>query len=107
MLQVARDVVDTLTLGKRATMKALLYARRVLAWSDARHALNRLYVDDYCVWLQSVSRTRLKRLAEHLDGIVTTLALPHLDLPLDYSDDDEDVEEDKEQEETPVLREQR
>lgn len=87
-LQVAHDVVDTLTLGKRATLKALLYARRALAWSDAKHALNRLYLDDYCVWLQTVSRTRLSRLAEHLREIVASLALIDLDLPLNWEDID-------------------
>lgn len=78
----ARDVADTLLLGKRATLKALLYAHRALTWSDTRHALARLYLDDYCVWLQRVSRTRLRRLATHVRALTDTLTLADLELPL-------------------------
>jgi len=93
-LACARDVADTLLLGKRATLKALLYAHRALTWSDTRHALTRLYLDDYCVWLQRVSRTRLHRLATHVHALVDALTLADLALPLhpdhDYDEDDDD-----------------
>ena len=94
-LACARDVADTLLLGKRATLKSLLYAHRALAWSDTRHALTRLYLDDYCVWLQRVSRTRLRRLATHVRALVDALALADLALPLHPDQHDEEEEDDE------------
>jgi len=84
--RVALDVADVLALGKRATLKTLLTARKALAWSDAHHALNRLYLDDYCAWLQTVPRSRLARLAEHVRTTAASLTLRDLDLPLDWED---------------------
>jgi hypothetical protein len=46
------DVCRVLLLGRRCVLKCLLRLRAVLGRSDCHFALNKLYVDDYCVWVQ-------------------------------------------------------
>ena len=57
-------------LGKRGIVRALLETRRLLEKHDTRHYLNRLYVDDYCVWVQRISDNKVLSLLEHMEGVV-------------------------------------
>lgn len=41
-------------LGKRAILKCLLDMKKTFQFDETRHALNRLYIDDYCIYVQSV-----------------------------------------------------
>ena len=38
--------------GTRPVLKMMLQAREFFAKSESRYLLNRLWLDDYCVWLQ-------------------------------------------------------
>eukprot|EP00899_Mesostigma_viride_P019325 jgi/Mesvir1/27394/Mv07197-RA.1 len=73
--KVLEDVVDVLTLGRRAILRAMLAIRRTLEYSDARYLLNRLYLDDYCVWLQAVKKTALRRVAADMAAAVASLTV--------------------------------
>jgi protein SHQ1 len=47
-----RDVVILLKLGKKACLRALLKIREILQRDEILYILTRLYLDDYCVWIQ-------------------------------------------------------
>ncbi|KAJ3247057.1 Hsp90 cochaperone shq1 [Chytriomyces hyalinus] len=51
--KVIEDVAVLLKLGKRALLKALLGVRRTLRGDEACFVFDRLYVEDYCLWIQS------------------------------------------------------
>ena len=46
------DVETLLRKGARPVLKMMLQAREIFAKSESRYLLNRLWLDDYCVWLQ-------------------------------------------------------
>ena len=50
--KVLADVAKLLFLGKRAVLKCLLRIRAVFEHTDTHYLLNKLYVDDYCTWMQ-------------------------------------------------------
>jgi len=57
-----RDVVTILSMGKRSILRALLGVKRLLDKSDPRFYHSKLFIDDYCVWIQSYSNYRLRSL---------------------------------------------
>jgi hypothetical protein len=57
------DAAALLSAGRRPVLRALLQVRRVMETDETRYLLNRLYLDDYCVWAQRVSDRSLSRLA--------------------------------------------
>ena len=74
------DVERMLRLGQRCVLRALLATRKIFAKSESKYLLNRLWIDDYCVWLQSPEADgRLKRLAERY--AVARAALDKSDFP--------------------------
>jgi len=65
-LHAAKDVACIFRLGRRALLRALLETRRILAAHEHRHYLNTLFVDDYCVWVQTLSLDRIATVANEL-----------------------------------------
>ena len=64
------DVGALIRLGRPAVIRALLDVRQaVQRGGEYGYLLNRIYVDDYCVWLQQLDPRWLVRLSEQLDGI--------------------------------------
>ncbi|KAJ3092879.1 Hsp90 cochaperone shq1, partial [Quaeritorhiza haematococci] len=54
-------------LGKRACLKALLEVKSLLDVDDqGGYVLSRLYLEDYCVWVQSAKNSILRSLASEL-----------------------------------------
>ncbi|EFA75398.1 hypothetical protein PPL_11477 [Heterostelium album PN500] len=53
-------------LGKRCLLKCLLAIRKSLESHEYKYYLNRLYIDDYCVWLQYANKKKLKSLTKNL-----------------------------------------
>lgn len=51
-VQVLEDVVTILRIGRRAALSCLLDMRRILERDEYKRYHCRLYLDDYCVWLQ-------------------------------------------------------
>ena len=67
---VLADVSALLRLGRSGVLRALLDVRRaVQTGREYGYLLNRIWVDDYCVWLQQLSERWLGWLAEELDGV--------------------------------------
>ena len=48
------DCVMILLKGRRTVLRALLAIRRIFKTEDARYLLNKLFMDDMCVWVQAV-----------------------------------------------------
>ena len=60
---VVKDVACLLKLGRPAVLRALLEARAsVQRNGEYGYLLNRIWLDDYCVWIQQVTRKRLSTL---------------------------------------------
>ncbi|KAI9333851.1 SHQ1 protein-domain-containing protein [Obelidium mucronatum] len=51
--KVKDDVSILFKLGKRALLKCLLSVRRLMRGDDACFIFDRLYLEDYCLWIQS------------------------------------------------------
>jgi len=52
--KVWTDTLTLFALGKRSVLRCLLHIKHILDHSDPRFYLSRLYIDDYCIWIQSV-----------------------------------------------------
>ena len=68
-LAVLADVARLLRLGRGAVLAVLLRCRQMLLRSDDGHLLNRVWLDDYCVWLQQLPCRQLAALAEEVGRI--------------------------------------
>ncbi|KAF2071149.1 hypothetical protein CYY_007524 [Polysphondylium violaceum] len=66
--KVLEDTKTIFQLGKRCLLKCLLDIKKILEGHDFKHYLNRLYIDDYCVWLQHASSKKLKSLKSSLSA---------------------------------------
>lgn len=55
--KVLADVARILFLGRRAVLKCLLQLRSTFEHTDTHYLLNKIYVDDYCNWIQQDSLT--------------------------------------------------
>lgn len=47
------DVIDILSQGKNAILQCLLQMRRLFLDEEHRYLLNTLYLNDYCLWIQT------------------------------------------------------
>ena len=67
--QVLGDVVALFQLGRRAILRRLLDLIALLNTSDLKYYLNRLYVEDYAIWIQRVTDERIAGLAAELASV--------------------------------------
>ncbi|KAJ3147561.1 Hsp90 cochaperone shq1 [Geranomyces michiganensis] len=79
-LRCIEDVAVLFKLGKRAILKALLEVRSLVAGDDRMYVLGRVWLDDYCVWIQRASDKRLQSLASELNHATVTKAQVDWDL---------------------------
>jgi protein SHQ1 len=64
--KVWKDVKVILKLGRRAILRAVLSIRHTLERSDQRRLLARVFMDDYCVWVQRVDDEQLRALTRDI-----------------------------------------
>jgi protein SHQ1 len=50
------DVATTLLRGKRAVLRALLETKRILDAHEVYYIYNKVWVDDFCVWVAKSAR---------------------------------------------------
>ncbi|CAI5719190.1 unnamed protein product [Peronospora destructor] len=93
------EASEILKRGTRVVLRALLMLHRVVEKSETQYLLNSLYIQDYCVWIQSVADERLRRVSIELDAHIaaftkseTGWALEELERSLFEADDNHDVE---------------
>lgn len=56
--KILADVAKVLFLGRRCILKCFLHLHRIFEHSDQHYILNKLFITDYCVWLQSVNNAK-------------------------------------------------
>ncbi|KAJ3287755.1 Hsp90 cochaperone shq1 [Rhizoclosmatium sp. JEL0117] len=73
-MKVKDDVAILFKLGKRALLKVMLAVRRLMRGDDACFVFDRLYIEDYCLWLQSdwVSDKVVKELGSEIQHLAVT-----------------------------------
>ncbi|KAF9302251.1 Hsp90 cochaperone shq1 [Mortierella antarctica] len=64
--KVLQDVYVILKLGKRGILRALLAIKDVLDHDDIYYIYSKMFVEDYCVWIQSASDKVIRTLAHEL-----------------------------------------
>lgn len=66
-MHVLKETAEIFKRGKRVVLRALLELHRVVEKSETQYLLNTLYIQDYCVWIQSVTDEQLLVLSERLE----------------------------------------
>lgn len=64
--KVLEDTIKMLSLGRRQVLKCLLKIHELFDSSEPRYLLNQLYITDYCIWIQSASDNKLRKLTSAL-----------------------------------------
>lgn len=98
-VRCVQEASDILKRGKRVVLRALLTLYRIVEKSETQYLLNALYIQDYCVWIQSVMNERLQQVSIELDAHIaaftkseTGWALEELERSLIESDHEHDSE---------------
>ncbi|KAF9125029.1 hypothetical protein BGW39_007727 [Mortierella sp. 14UC] len=65
-LKVLQDVYVILKLGRRGILRALLAVKEVLDHDDVYYIYSKMFIEDYCVWIQSASEKVIRTLAHEL-----------------------------------------
>ncbi|KAI9102735.1 SHQ1 protein-domain-containing protein [Phlyctochytrium arcticum] len=68
-LRCLEDVAVMFKLGKRSLLSGLLEVKRLIGGDDRMYVLSRLWLDDYCVWIQQASDHMLASLGSELNHI--------------------------------------
>lgn len=71
--KVLADVAKLLALGNRAALKALLQMKCILDRTNTHYLLSKLFIDDYCTWIQSVGEPLLDSFAKLFNEEKTAL----------------------------------
>jgi protein SHQ1 len=90
------DVITILRLGPVSVLRCLLEIRHILAQTDAKYRLNYLYLDDFCIWIQSISSHNLVELSDRVDGAMQCVVMDDFEWPLDPAIFQEEEEEEGE-----------
>ena len=98
-LRSVREARKMLKRGKRVVCRALVMLHRVVEKSETQYLLNSLYIQDYCVLIQSVSDERLQCVRIEVDTHIadftkneTGWALEELERSLLEADDNNGIE---------------
>uniref|UniRef100_M4BA35 Shq1 C-terminal domain-containing protein n=1 Tax=Hyaloperonospora arabidopsidis (strain Emoy2) TaxID=559515 RepID=M4BA35_HYAAE len=67
-MRSVREASEILKRGKRVVLRALLTLYRMVEKSETQYLLNSLYIQDYCVSIQSVADERLQCISSELDA---------------------------------------
>ncbi|KAJ3337966.1 Hsp90 cochaperone shq1 [Gonapodya sp. JEL0774] len=68
-LRVLSDLVSLLGLGKRAVLKCFLDLKEVMEKNEQAYVVGRMWVEDYCVWLQGADEATIRSLCEQLAAL--------------------------------------
>ena len=59
-LAVLHDVSSVLAAGRQCVLRSLLGVKAALDSSETKYFLSRLYINDYCAWIQTVSESHVE-----------------------------------------------
>jgi protein SHQ1 len=80
--KVLGDVAKIMLLGKRCILRALLQIRTIFEVSETHYILNKLFIDDYCVWLQQQDSEIFESFGEQYNAAKSRIDKAHVDLPV-------------------------
>ncbi|KAF9361247.1 hypothetical protein BGX26_004766 [Mortierella sp. AD094] len=65
-MKVLQDVYVIFKLGRRGILRALLAIKEILDHDDVYYIYSKMFIEDYCVWIQSSSEKVIRTLAHEL-----------------------------------------
>ncbi|KAK3811997.1 MAG: SHQ1 protein-domain-containing protein, partial [Benniella sp.] len=65
-MKVLQDVYVILKLGRRGILRALLAVKDILDHDDIYYIYSKMFIEDYCVWIQNASEKVIRTLAHEL-----------------------------------------
>ncbi|KAF9172069.1 hypothetical protein BGX21_008302 [Mortierella sp. AD011] len=65
-MKVMQDVYVIFKLGRRGILRALLAIKEILDHDDIYYIYSKMFIEDYCVWIQSASEQVIRTLAHEL-----------------------------------------
>ena len=68
-MTVWADVARTLRSGRASVVARLLRVKELLDHTEMKYILSKLYLEDYCIWVQQQPEGRFVELADALDGV--------------------------------------
>ncbi|CAM9202900.1 unnamed protein product, partial [Choristocarpus tenellus] len=81
---LVQDVAQILAGGqRRVVLRCMLQVYRIMEKSEVHYLLNKLFIEDYCVWLQKVSESTLASFATRYAQVVKYLRKGDLGLDLE------------------------
>merc|ERR1712098_705504 len=77
-----KDVILLLRIGKSACLKSLLSIITAFNSTPGNYVFNQLYVNDYAVWIQTLSDSNLQSLADAIEKTLKIINKHELDLDI-------------------------
>jgi protein SHQ1 len=74
-MKVLEDVAQVFKHGKRCILKCLLKSRSLFEHGDSHYLLNKLYLNDYCVWIQTVADKSINEILVELNDAIEQFKL--------------------------------
>jgi protein SHQ1 len=79
---IIHDVVAIFQSGKHVVLQTLLKIYKIYEKSETKYMINKLFIEDYCVWIQTVKDNVIRKFADEIKAI--DLNKSKLDLELEY-----------------------
>ena len=79
---IANDVLEIFQGGRRVILRCLLQVFRIFEKTDTHYIMNKLYIHDYCVWIQQAIDEDIKEFTVRLKSDFNLLTKESLDLNL-------------------------
>ena len=81
---VLTDVLQIFSNGKHGILRALLRVKKIFETCETRYLLNKLFIDDYCVWIQGVEEATLDTFWKKLSEVLSSITKGDVDLELEH-----------------------
>lgn len=80
-VRVLQDVYRILAQGKRFILKCLLRIRDIFEHTETHYLLNKIFISDYCIWIQSVQSSSIEKFSKAYHEILHSLFVEKEDSP--------------------------
>ena len=85
---IVDDVGSILQSGKHVVLQTLLKVYKIFEKSETKYMINKLFIEDYCVWIQTVQNELLLNFGKKISALDINKA--KLDLELEYIEEQVD-----------------
>ena len=79
---IVKDVIAIFQLGKHTVLQTLLKIYKIYEKSETKYMINKLFIEDYCVWVQTINDDIIKGFAKEIQKV--DINKSKLDLELEY-----------------------